>query len=85
MPGLNLSMGLGGSGGYAGPVFGSDGGAAAVPASGGYPDTAPGRAMTFGPGGVSRGGGTATPTLHALSFGVVCFAVLVFMAWALPR
>jgi hypothetical protein len=84
MPGLNLNMGLGGSGGYSGPVFGSDGGAAAVPASGGYPDTGAGRAMTFGPG--SAGSGAAGhPTVHALSFGVLCFAALVFMAWALPR
>lgn len=83
MPGLQMAMGLGGNagaGGYSGPVFG----AADVPTSGGYPDTAPSRAMTFGPG--STGGGGAQPaTIHALSFGVLCFAGLLFLGWALPR
>jgi hypothetical protein len=81
MAGLVMNMGLGGGASYSGPVFGSDGGAA-VPATVGYPDTAPGRAMTFGPGGVSGG---STPTVHALAFGVVCFAALVFIGWVLPR
>jgi hypothetical protein len=80
--GLQMSMGLGGNAGtYAGPVFGSDG-PAAVPSTGGYADTRGGSAMTFGPGGA---GGERNPAVHALGFGVVCFAVLIFMAWALPR
>lgn len=77
-----MNMGLGaGAGGYQGPVYGSDG-PAAVPAPVGYADTRPGSAMTFGPGGVSGG---RNPTVHALAFGVFCFAALVFMAWALPK
>jgi hypothetical protein len=81
MPGLNMNMGLGAAGTYSGPTFGGDG-AASVPASGGYPDTAAGRAMTFSPSGI-RGG--TNPTVHALSFGVLCFAALIFLGWALPR
>lgn len=81
MSGLYMGMGLGSAEAYSGPVYGSDG-AASVPASGGYPDTGPGRAMTFGPGRVSGGG---NPTAHAFAFGVFCFAALIFMAWALPR
>lgn len=86
MSGLQLNMGLGGATGagtYAGPVFGSDGGAASVPASGGYPDTGPGRAMTFGPG--ASPGSARNPTLHAFALGVGCFAALIFIGWALPR
>lgn len=84
MAGLSLNMGLGGGAGYSGPVFGSDG-PAAVPASGGYGDTGAGRAMTFGPGHVTGGAAGGGRTVHALSFGVVCFGLLLFMAWALPR
>lgn len=83
--GLQMRMGLGGQAGagtYMGPVFGTDGGAA-VPVTGGYADTGPGRAMTFGPSGTT--GGAAAPTVHALAFGVFCFAALVFLGWALPR
>lgn len=75
-----MQMGLGGGGGYRGPVFGGDG-PAAVPASGGYPDTSA-SAMLFGPSGMS--GGPASPK-HSLLFGVACFAGLIFFAWALPR
>jgi len=83
MSGLNMSMGLGaGAGTYAGPVFGTDGGAA-VPASGGYADTGSGRAMTFGPTGATAG--APAQTVHALAFGVFCFAALIFLGWALPR
>ena len=80
MPGLSMNMGLGGS--YAGPVYGGDGVSAAdVPVSTGYPDTST-SAMTFGPGGAGMG---RNPTVHAFGFGVACFAILLFMAWALPR
>jgi hypothetical protein len=77
---LNMNMGLGGQGGYQGPVFGS---AASVQASGGYPDTGPGRAMTFGPGGMGGGGGGSP--VHALAFGVLCVVGLVLLACTLPR
>jgi hypothetical protein len=87
MPGLNLNMGAfgaGGAGSYAGPVYGSDGGAASVPYSTGYGDTGAGSALTFGPGSVTGPGGS-NPTAHALAFGVFCFAALIFLGWALPR
>lgn len=80
MAGLNLAMGLGGGGGYRGPVYGADG-PAAVPASRGYPDTG-NSAMLFGPSGVSGGSGAAG---HGMVFGLLCFAGLIFFAWALPR
>ena len=83
--GIQMAMGLGGpagGGSYQGPVFGTDGGAA-VPATGGYADTGIGRAMTFGPGGTTTPGAGAT--VHALAFGVFCFAALIFLGWALPR
>ncbi len=79
MSGLNLSMGLGGGGSYQGPVYGADG-PAAVPASRGYPDTG-NSALLFGPSGVS---GPSSPA-HGMMFGLVCFAGLIFFAWALPR
>lgn len=81
MAGMYMSMGLGGAGAYSGPVYGADG-PAAVPASGGYPDTAAGTMMAFGPGGAAR---PRDPGVHSLTFGVVCFAALIFFAWALPR
>jgi len=76
MSGLNMSMGLGaGAGTYAGPVFGTDGGAA-VPASGGYADTGSGRAMTFGPTGATAG---ALALLGALLGTAGAYAAL--LAW----
>lgn len=81
MAGLNLSMGLGSGGSYRGPVFGADG-PAAVPASQGYPDTG-NSALLFGPSGVSGGG--MGPHHHSMIFGLACFGLLIFMAWALPR
>lgn len=80
MAGLTLNMGLGGAGTYQGPVYGSDG-PAAVPASQGYPDTG-NAALLFGPGGTSGG---PDPATHGLVFGLFCFGVLIFFAWALPR
>lgn len=81
MAGLFMNMGLGQGGSYSGPVYGSDG-PSAVPASQGYPDTSS-AALLFGPGGMSGGGkGSAA---HGLMFGLACFGVLLFMAWALPR
>lgn len=80
MAGLNLSMGLGGGGSYQGPVYGADG-PAAVPATQGYPDTAS-AALLFGPSGVS---GVPSPHAHGMMFGLLCFAGLLFFAWALPR
>jgi len=80
MAGLNLSMGLGGGGSYAGPVYGADG-PAAVPSTRGYPDTG-NSALLFGPSGTT--GGPAAPA-HGMMFGLLCFAGLIFFAWALPR
>lgn len=81
MAGLNLNMGLGGS--YAGPVYGSDG-PSAVPEAQGYPDTGNNAMLRFGPSGVSGGEG-AGRAAHSLTFGLLCFAALIFVAWALPR
>lgn len=80
MSGMYMGMGLGGGGGYRGPVYGADG-PAAVPASQGYPDTAS-AALLFGPSGVS---GPSGAHVHGLCFGLLCFAGLIFFAWALPR
>lgn len=82
MPGLNMQMGLGSSGSYSGPVFGADG-PAAVPATTGYGDTSAPALMSFGPsGGISAADRSGA---HGLAFGVLCFGLLIFMAWALPR
>ena len=81
MAGLNLNMGLGAGGAYSGPIYGADS-PYAVPASQGYADTSS-AALLFGPGVVSGGG--RDPGAHAFVFGLGCFAVLIFFAWALPR
>ena len=82
MAGLNLNMGLGSSGSYMGPVYGGDG-PAAVPGAVGYPDTG-NSGLLFGPGQVS-GGGSRNPHAHSLTFAIICFGLLIFFAWALPR
>lgn len=81
-----LDMGLGAQSGasmYAGPAYSSP---ASVAGSGGYGDTGRGSitGLAFGPQGVT-GGGAADPGKHALVFGILCFAGLLFMAWTLPR
>lgn len=81
MSGLYMGMGLGGGGSYQGPVYGADS-PAAVPATRGYPDTG-NAALLFGPTGASGGG--LGPHGHGLVFGLLCFAGLIFFAWALPR
>ena len=81
MSGLYMGMGLGGGGAYQGPVFGADS-PAAVPPSQGYPDTR-NAALLFGPTGTSGGG--LGPHHHSMMFGLLCFAGLLFFAWALPR
>jgi hypothetical protein len=89
MAGLKMNVGLGGSGGaagYAGPVYSIPGGAADVPGSGGYGDTGRGglTGLSFGPAGTSAGM-ASSPAAHATLFGIACFGLLLFMAWALPR
>lgn len=78
-------MGLGGAGAYSGPVFG-DGPAATVPGAGGYGDTGRGSVtgLGFSPAGI-EGAGVARPHAHAMTFGVLCFAGLLILAWVLPR
>lgn len=83
MAGLNLNMGLGAGGSYAGPVYGAEG-PSGVPASMGYPDTSNSALLEFGPGGYA-GGGSRNPAAHSLMFGLACFAGLIILAWVLPR